>query len=329
MMNYDPNVFSPDAVTAETASFNEQLEKRLSALPPRPTLTMQQVREIYAVQLSAYQIALKSDKKAQKIDKNARHQVVPGPASDIPVHIYTPETVNGVYLHIHGGGFNRHSYGHQSGALIARQCNVAVVQLEYRLAPENPYPAAPDDCEAVAVWLVKNARREFGLERLIIGGESAGATLSVVTLVRMRDRHGFTGFSGANLSQGTFDVSMTPSARNFGKRALILNTPTHNWAMSLYTQPEKMRDPDVSPLYADLSNMPPALFTVGTLDPLLDDTLFMHARWVAAGNRAELAVYPGGCHGFNGAAYGYSLPKIKIARQADSKIIRFIKKTLE
>jgi acetyl esterase/lipase len=58
------------------------------------------------------------------------------------------------------------------------------------------------------------------------------------------------------------------------------------------------RVPDISPLYADLKNLCPALFTVGTRDALLDDSLFMHARWVAAGNAAELAIYPGGPHGF-------------------------------
>ena len=62
------------------------------------------------------------------------------------------------------------------------------------------------------------------------------------------------------------------------------------------------RDPDISPLYADLHGMPPALFTIGTRDALLDDTLFMHARWIAAGNQAELAVYPGGAHGFTAFA---------------------------
>jgi acetyl esterase/lipase len=58
------------------------------------------------------------------------------------------------------------------------------------------------------------------------------------------------------------------------------------------------RNPDISPLYASLHGMPPALFSVGTADALLDDTLFMHARWLAAGNAAELAIYPGGAHGF-------------------------------
>ena len=83
---------------------------------------------------------------------------------------------------------------------------------------------------------------------------------------------------------------------------------------------DKRDDPDVSPLYADLSGMPPARFTVGTLDPLLDDTLFMHARWLAAGNRAELGVYPGGTHVF-------TMFPIKIAKEANRGIFGFISKT--
>ena len=75
--------------------------------------------------------------------------------------------------------------------------------------------------------------------------------------------------------------------------------------------------PDVSPLYADLSRLPPALFTVGTLDPLLDDSLFMSQRWSVAGNQAELAVYPGGIHAFN------AFP-LEIGRQANQRQIDFL-----
>ena len=76
-------------------------------------------------------------------------------------------------------------------------------------------------------------------------------------------------------------------------------------------------DPDVSPLHAHLHDMPPALFTVGTYDPLLDDSLFMHARWLAAGNESELAVYPGGPHGFDAAP-------IPIGQQARERVRAFI-----
>ena len=116
---------------------------------------------------------------------------------------------------------------------------------------------------------------------------------------------------------------MTPSQINWGERNLIISTPMIKWYNDYYIpQKEKRTDPDVSPLYADLSDLPPALFTVGTLDPLLDDSLFMHARWLAAGNPSELAVYPGGTHVFN-------MFPIKIARDANKRIFDFIGRTLK
>jgi acetyl esterase len=114
----------------------------------------------------------------------------------------------------------------------------------------------------------------------------------------MRDRHGYNGFRGANIVYGAFDLSLTPSQRQFGNTRLVLRTidmqQFYNAFLPTITD---RRVPDISPLYADLKNLCPALFTVGTKDALLDDTLFMHARWIAAGNEADLAIYPGGVHG--------------------------------
>ena len=156
----------------------------------------------------------------------------------------------------------------------------------------------------------------------MIGGESAGGHLSAATLLRLRDRHGFTGFAAANLIYGVYDLTMTPSQARWGERNLVLSTPIIAWFYDQFIPAERRRDPDVSPLYADLSNMPPALFTVGTLDPLLDDSLFMHARWVAAGNEAELAVYPGGVHGMD----AFPTP---LARDATSRMHAFITRAVE
>jgi acetyl esterase/lipase len=194
----------------------------------------------------------------------------------------------------------------------------ACVSVEYRLAPEHPYPAAPDDCEAAALWLARNAKAEFGTEVLTIGGESAGGHLSAVTLLRLRDKHGFTGFAGANLAFGAFDLSMTPSQRRFGDRRLVLRTADiMHFADAFLPGVTDRRAPDISPLFADLSGMPPALFSVGTCDALLDDSLFMHARWLAACNQAELAIYPGGAHGLT------AFP-ITLAREANARIDAFL-----
>lgn len=230
---------------------------------------------------------------------------IPGPAGPIPARTITPDTVDAVYLDIHGGGWciGSAKSNDATNAEIAERANVAMVSIDYRLAPEDPYPAGPDDCEAAAMWLVENAEAEWGTDRLIIGGGSAGGHLSALTLLRVRDRHGadaLARFIGANLIFGAYDLGMTPSQRASAD-ALVIPLSTLNACLAQFLpglDHEARRSPKYSPLYADLTGMPPALFTVGTLDPLLDDSLFMAARWQAFGNEAELAVYPECVHGF-------------------------------
>ena len=227
----------------------------------------------------------------------------------------------GIYLHIHGGGWVLGGADMQDPMLerIADTTGQAVVSVEYRLAPEHPYPAGPDDCEAAAAWLVQNGKREFGTDALTLGGESAGGHLAAVTVLRMRDRHGYTGFRGANLVYGAFDLGMTPSQRQFGDTRLVLRTidMVQFYNGFLPNPATDRRAPDISPLYADLRGLCPALFSVGTRDALLDDTLFMHARWVVAGNPGELAIHPGGAHGF-------TLFPNDLARAAAAKMDAFL-----
>jgi acetyl esterase/lipase len=225
--------------------------------------------------------------------------------NDIALRVFVPEDPKGAYLHIHGGGWVLGAHDMQDLALraVADRAGVAVVSVDYRLAPEHPWPAGGDDCEDAAVWFVKEFASEVATDRLVIGGESAGAHLAVVTLVRLRDRHGVRGaFRGANLVYGCYDMSKSPSVRAWGERNLILSGPIVDWFVECFTPgmtTEERKDPDLSPIYADLSDLPPALFTVGTMDMLRDDSAFMAARWEAAGNEAGLRVYPEGIHGFN------------------------------
>ena len=314
-MQLDP--FSPEAIDDETRKIVEQVEKILSETPSIHTLEPEQIRQ-----------ARREGRGWQgpivRVD-NGTDRTIQGPAGPLGLRVFVPDEVRGVYLHIHGGGWTLGAADQQDILLwmVARHCKLAVVSVEYRLAPEDPYPAGPDDCEAAAAWLVVNAHREFGSGRLLIGGESAGAHLSAVTLLRVRDRHGFTGFAAANLTYGMYDLGFTPSVARWGERDLVLSTPIIEWFTNHFVATkEQRRDADVSPLYADLSGMPPALFTVGTLDPLLDDSLFMYQRWLAAGNQAELALYPGGIHGFN--AFPSSLGK-----RAHQRIDSFLQGALE
>ena len=181
---------------------------------------------------------------------------------------------------------------------IADATGLTAVSVDYRLAPEHPYPAAPEDCEAAALWVLEHVR-DFGGEALAVGGESAGGHLAAVTLLRVRARLGRMPFRAANLVFGVFDLGLTPSARRFGEERLVLRTSDlEHFVAAFVPAGADRRAPELSPLYADLAGLCPALFTVGTKDALLDDSLFMHARWQAAGNHAELAIYPGAVHGF-------------------------------
>ena len=254
-------------------------------------------------------------------------RTIPGPAGDIPLRVFVPPVVKGVYLHIHGGGWVLGSASQQDPLLwrLAQEAQVAVVSVDYRLAPEHPFPAGPDDCEAAALWLIEHARAEFGASRLVIGGESAGAHLAALTLLRLRDKHGEgRAFAAANLVFGAFDLGMTPSQRNWGDRNLILSAPIMEWFYNCFLpgmSPEERRDPQYSPLWADLTGMPRALFSVGTMDPLLDDTLFMAARWEAAGNVAEALIYPESIHAFT------AFPNA-IGAAATQAVIDFLKRTV-
>lgn len=230
-------------------------------------------------------------------------RTIEGPAGPIRLRTFAHEQPDGVLFHIHGGAWTAGSpeMMDQLQEILVDTCRVAIVSVDYRLAPEHPYPAGPDDCEAAACWLLEHAADEFGSDRLLIGGESAGAHLAAVTLLRMRDKfHAADRFLGANLVFGAYDLSRTPSQRGVGIAAGTDILDGTGWPLDLFLpgmSEEERRDPDVSPLYADLRGMPPALFCVGTNDHLLDDTLFMAARWDVAGNESALLVYPDTPHG--------------------------------
>ena len=292
---FDPALFAEAAIDVETAKLNAGMIQLLAGQPEWWITGAETFRAMRRRGEGPF--------PAPVMSSRARTLTIIGRSGNkIELRVIAPARPRGIYLHLHGGGWVLGGADMQDPVLerIADNTGQAVVGVEYRLAPEHPYPEGPDDCEAAAAWLVQNGKNEFGTDALTIGGESAGGHLTAVTILRMRDRHGYTGFRGANIVYGAFDLSMTPSQRQFGNTTrLVLRTidmqQFYNAFLPTITD---RRVPDISPLYADLKGLCPALFSVGTKDALLDDTLFMHARWVAAGNEAELAVYPGGAHGF-------------------------------
>jgi acetyl esterase/lipase len=292
---FDPALFRDSAIDPDVAKLNTEMIALLTGQP--------EWWVVGAAAMRAARLRGEGPFPAPVMSSRARTITVTGPAGNkTRLRVIAPAgRPRGIYLHLHGGGWVLGGADMQDPMLerIADNTGQAVVSVEYRLAPEHPYPAGPDDCETAAAWLVRNGKAEFGTDLITIGGESAGAHLTAVTILRMRDRHGYSGFRGANIVYGAFDLSLTPSQRLFGDTRLVLRTiDMQQFYNAFLPTVGDRRTPDISPLYADLSGLCPALFTVGTKDPLLDDSLFMHARWVAAGNEAELTVYPGGAHGF-------------------------------
>ena len=220
---------------------------------------------------------------------------------------FRPEgTPRAVYLHFHGGGMilGAPEMNDAGNRELARRHGVAVVSVDYRLAPEHPYPAGPDDGVAVARWMLDHAAEEYGTERLILGGESAGGYMAAAVLLRLRDVPGaLARVLGANLVFGVMDWGRSPSQR--GLRATDgpdMLTPEGIDSFGDCYLPDmtddERRDPAISPAFADVRHLPPALVSVGTADHLLDDSLLFAGRYAAAGNELELFVAPDMPHGF-------------------------------
>ncbi|HEX4496277.1 MAG TPA: alpha/beta hydrolase, partial [Thermoanaerobaculia bacterium] len=200
----------------------------------------------------------------------------------------------GVFLEIHGGGFymSRAERSDYRNRLLADAVGIAVVSVDYRLAPEHPWPAAPDDCETAALWLLDQAEARFGTSRLAIGGDSAGGNLAMTTMLRLRTKGLLEPFVGAAIKYGAFDLSArTPVSQKFSDEYFL--------EAYLGEGPDRS-DPDISPLLADLHDLPPMLLTIGALDDVLEDSLLMAMRLSAAGGEVDLRVYPESPHGFLG-----------------------------
>jgi acetyl esterase/lipase len=219
----------------------------------------------------------------------------------VPCRVLRPDgPARAVYLHFHGGGMVAGSASMMDipNQMTAREHNVAVVSVDYRKAPEFPWPAGPDDGVAVARELLATGESEFGSDRLLIGGESAGGYMTAAVALRVRDELGaIDRVDGCNVVFGVLDWGRSPSQRGMrpSDEFDVLSVEGIELINNAYLPgktDEERRSPEISPAWADLRGLPPCFVSVGTCDHLLDDNLLFAARAAAAGVDVELMVLP-------------------------------------
>jgi len=237
----------------------------------------------------------------------SRH--IPGPegAPEVYVKIYKPKDSGSTklpgLLWMHGGGM---LFGHAEfcaywAPCLADQAKCVAVVVDYRLAPEHPYPAGLEDCYATLVWMTQ-AAEELGIDvdKIAVGGESSGGNLATALCLLARDRNGPKVCFQMPLYPMLDDTNSTPSSYDITDER-TWNRQINMTAWSLYLK--NHQDKEV-PIYAaptrakDLSNLPPAFTFVGDLDAFRDEAIDFFQRMMQAGVPVELHVYAGCTHGF-------------------------------
>ena len=235
---------------------------------------------------------------------------IPGPAGapHIPLRVYSPEELGETVpciLHIHGGGFVIGTLDSELGACLAlcRKLGVVVVSVDYRLAPETPYPGPVEDCYAALQWVSANsAQLQVEPDRIAVFGQSAGAGLSAATALLARDRGGpaicFQYLGIPELD----DRLQTPSMQRFVDTPMW-NRPNAELSWDFYLGKDYSRGAANVPCYAaparakDLSRLPPAYVSTMEFDPLRDEGVEYALRLMQAGVATELHSFPGTFHG--------------------------------
>ena len=265
---------------------------------PAPEISLAEMRR--QAEQSAIEQAGKPEHVATVVDR-----IIPGPGGDIPIRIYTPEGEGPfpVLMYFHAGGWVLGSlaYGDAICRAIAKDTPCIVVSVDYRLAPEHTFPAAPEDCYAATQWVATHAH-EFNADAhaIAVGGDSAGGNLSAAVTLMARDRqepplcfqvliYGETDY----YEPGT--PSYTAYAHGYG-----LTRDDMIWFWEQYlAKKEDATHPYAAPLQAsDLSELPPALIITAEYDPVRDEAEHYAQRLQESGVPVQLSRYHGMIHGF-------------------------------
>jgi acetyl esterase/lipase len=240
-------------------------------------------------------------------------------AAGVPATWIGPPSLSerGTILYLHGGAWCIHLPGlyRRFAARLSALTGMRVLLPDYRLAPEHPFPAAIDDCLAVYRWLIDHG---YARRPLAVAGDSAGGSLTLVTLMRARDAFLPLPGRAALLSPST-DLTLSGPSIRYNAEADPMFAPAAGELLPpLYCPGEDRANPLVSPLFGNWNGLPPLLFHAGSTETLLDDSVRGHDRAVQAGVAAEIEVWPDVPHVFH--VFGW-LPE---AKDAMGKLAAFL-----
>jgi acetyl esterase len=264
--------------------------------PPIEQLSPEQAREMF--------LAMRDLAGPPETVAGVENRTVPGPAGDIPVRVYTPEGSGPfpVLVWFHGGGWviGDLETADVPARSLTNRAGCVTVSVDYRLAPEHRFPAAPEDCYAVTRYVEENAAQfNAGPGRIAVGGDSAGGNLAAVVAQMARDRGGPPlVFQLLVYPVTSFDFG-TASYRD-NAEGYALTRASMEWFWSHYVADEvEARRPLASPLRADtLAGLPPAFVITAEFDPLRDEGEAYAARLREEGVRTDHRRYDGMIHGF-------------------------------
>ena len=305
-------------LAAEYVAMFEQLAQQEPA-PPIYEMTPEQGRELYR--------AMRPVIDELPIHKT-EDRIVPGSQGDIPVRIYTPEGDGpfGLLMNFHGGGWVIGDLDTADAVCrqMATDAGVIVISVDYRMAPEDPYPAAVLDAYDATRWAAEHMADLNGNGKLGVIGESAGGNLSAVVCLKARAEGG-PKINFQCLLYPVTDCDMSRASYQENGEGYILETKTMQWFWDTYCpDPSQREEPFASPLRAgDLSNLPPALIVTAEFDPLRDEGEAYGEALNAAGTEATVVRYDGLVHDFMATA-----PLFECSRQGLQATVSAIRQHL-
>lgn len=297
------------------ARLDPELAIALDALPPNfgriDRGNLHKVREVMAEQRAAAPAAS---------SVTLHRRLISSPQGEVPVVIYQrpSASMRPALLWIHGGGYILGTAEDERARLIAESLDCVVVSVDYRLAPEHPFPAGPEDCHAALLWMTENAAElDIDPERMAIGGASAGGGMAAGVALMNRDRKGPALCMQLLLYPMIDNLHATPSGRFVNHPVWNRQTSFNAWEMYLDGTPGSDASPYAAASRADdLRGLPPAYICVGSEDLFRDEDIDYARRLIAADVPCELAVFPGLYHGGD-----IFVPEARISRRLTASVI--------